>query len=123
MDTKKLQDRIDLRIDQKLKVEFSRFCKDKNKKLSQAGRDALITYMQFNVFRDMLLGDIQNPDLYEKFSSFYDTMSAPLKKMFNELIGSEEEKLIESTPPQLLKNVKVITLKGQKALSKKCGKV
>lgn len=113
MDTKKLQDRIDLRIDRPLKIEFSKFCKDKNIKLSQAGREALLIYIRFKIFSDKLLEGIQNPDLYEKFNIFYDAMPTSLKKAFNELMGSEEEKLIESTPPQLLKNLKVITITGQ----------
>jgi hypothetical protein len=119
---RKYEARIELRIDSKLRDKFESFCKDRELNKSIAGRDALAQYMNEVILRDIILSHIQEKKFYQLFKSFYRTLPVQLKKSFDNLLEQEEVKLVMDTPVICLKNIKVLTEKGEKALQSKKAK-
>jgi hypothetical protein len=115
---KELEARFDLRVNKSLRDKFIKFCKSKEMTLSDAGRDALITYTSSKALIDAIIVNLQNPSFFKDFSRIYPGLPEDVRNALNNLLEPEEEELIKNTPPQLLKNVNVITNKGQKALKK-----
>jgi hypothetical protein len=115
---KELEARFDLRVNKNLKDKFIRYCKSKKLTLSDAGRDALMSYVYSRTFVDTMIINLQNPPFFKEFNSIYFILPEDLRNALNNLLAPEEEKLIKSTPPQLLNSVNVITDRGQKALKK-----
>jgi len=116
--TKEFEARFDLRVDADLKERFQKYCQSKNIKMSDAGRESLATYIDSRTFIYTLIENLQNTQFFDKFTTFYEDLPADIKKALERIIGPEEEKLVKETPPQLLKNVKVMTKQGQKVLRK-----
>jgi len=110
--------RFDLRVNKNLKDKFTKFCKLKKLKLSDAGRDALTMYAPSKAFIDAMVDNFQDPSFFEYFNKIYPNLPEDIRSAINNLLGPEEEKLIKSTPPQLLKNVNIITESGRKILKK-----
>lgn len=108
--------RFELRINTDLKRKFNKFCKDQNINLSEAVRQAITGYMSSKPFIYSLIEYLQDQRFYDSFVQFYITLPSELKLKLDELLGSEEETLVMKAPPQILKNVKVITNRGNKAL-------
>jgi hypothetical protein len=111
--------RFELRIDTDLKRKFKKFCKDKEINLSEAVRCAITEYLGNKVFAYSLVEHLQDSTFFESFNNFYHTLPKDLRINLDELLGSEEEELVAKTPPQLLKNIKVITDRGNEALGQK----
>lgn len=109
-------DRLDLRVNGDHKEKFRDFCKKQNITLSDAGREALDIYMDSRTFIAAIIENIQDPPFFKIFKKFYEAIGPDIKNPFNKLLGPEEEKLIKSTPPQLLRNVRVVTPSGKKAI-------
>jgi len=116
---KELEARFDLRIDASLKEQFREFCDKKGIKLSKGGREALLAYVRQKTLISSIIENNQNPIFFKKFNTAYDTLPNPVKELLNDILGTEEENIVNLTPPQLLKNTRVITLRGRKALNKK----
>jgi hypothetical protein len=115
---KELEARFDLRVNKNLKDKFIRYCKSKKLTLSDAGRDALTTYVFSKTLIDTMVINLQNPSFFKDFNNIYPVLPEDLKNALNNLLAPEEEKLVKSTPPQLLNSVNVITDRGQKALKR-----
>lgn len=113
---KDFKDRLDLRVDPDLKIRFREYCDKNNITLSDAIRDALTTYEIYREFIGATIEDIQNPDFYNKFKRFLESLSPSMSKPLEMLLGPEEERLIKETSPRLLKNIRVVTQMGKKAL-------
>jgi hypothetical protein len=101
-----------------LKERFRGYCSKNNITLSDAVRDALNTYPFYKTFIEAIVENIQDPKFFRKFKSFYEFLPLDIKKLFDNLVGPEEDKLINETPPQLLKNLKVITKSHREILEK-----
>jgi hypothetical protein len=115
---KEFKARFDLRVDRSLKDRLSMYCKSKSIKISDAGREALSTYIDYRMFVNAVIENLQNPEFYVNFTVFCSSLPDDIKKPLEKLIGPEEEKLVLSTPKQLLKNIKVMTKQGQRTLKK-----
>lgn len=109
-------DRLDLRLNEEHKEKFREFCKKNKLTLSDAGREALDIYMDSKTLIAALVENIQDPSFFKLFKKFYESLGSDIKDPFDKLLGPEEEKLIKETPPQLLRNVRIITPLGKKAL-------
>lgn len=113
-----LEARFDLRVNRDLKEKLTRYCEATGIKLSDAGRESLAAYIDYRMFVNSIIENLQNPEFYVNFTLFCSSLPDDIKKPLERLIGPEEEKLVLSTPTQLLKNIKVMTKQGQKALKK-----
>jgi len=116
--TKEFESRFDIRVNASLKKQFQKVCKDNNLTLSYGARDALDIFIYFRPFVNALIENLQDPSFFDIFITFYNSMPSTVQKTFDDLFGPEEEKVVKETPPQLLKNIKVVTKKGNKALKK-----
>ena len=120
--------RIDLRIDPKFKKSFITFCKEHQIKASDAAREALDQYMALGDFKKQLFNFLHKyTDARKKFREFYDKIPTVFIKgdncnaignWFDDLLGSEEIKLINNTPSILLPSIQsiIITQSGEEAL-------
>lgn len=111
-----LKDRIDIRIDANLKEEFKDFCTKNEFTISDAVRDALVSYQKSKVFVETLVENLQEADFYNNFEAFLKSLSKDTRKAFEALLSSEEETLIKETSPRLLKNIRVVTPVGKAIL-------
>jgi hypothetical protein len=120
--------RIDLRVDPKFKKSFVIFCKDHRIKTSDAARKALDQYMILGEFKKHFFNYLHRyTDARKKFKEFYNSIPPVFIKgdnceavgnWFDDLLGSEEIKLINNTPSILLPSIKsiIITTVGEDAL-------
>lgn len=113
---KELGARFDLRVDDDLKDRFKKYCKYKKINLSDAGRDALGTFIDSRMFVENLIESLQDHTLYDGIVQSFQDLPENVRKPLERLLGPEEEKLVNSTPHPLLKNVKVMTIQGFRAL-------
>ena len=123
-----LSARIDLRINSKFKKSFVTFCKENNIKTSDAARESLQQYMELGDFKKQLFEFLHKyPDARKKFKEFYNKIPPVFIKgencydignWFDDLLGSEEIKLIKNTPVILLSGIQdmILTGPGEEAL-------
>ena len=120
--------RIDLRVSPKFKKSLISFCKDHQIKPSEVVRKALDQYMVLGDFKKELFNFLHKyVDARKKFKEFYDKIPPVFIKgddcyaignWFDDLLGSEEIKLINNTPSILLSSIQdiIITDPGEEAL-------
>lgn len=116
---KEYRARFDLRVEPELRNLFQEYCKEKKLTISDAGREALEIYVSTKKFKESFLEYIQNPEFFSGFNAFYENLPCDIKNEFEEFLGPEEEKLVAKTPKQLLKVLRVVTNRGQKAIERK----
>ena len=120
--------RIDLRVNPKFKKSFIIFCQDHQIRPSNAIREVLEQYMALGDFKKHLFNFLHKyTDARKKFKEFYDKIPPVFIKgdncnaignWFDDLLGSEEIKLINNTPSILLPSIQsiIITQSGEEAL-------
>ena len=113
---KEFEERFDLRVEKALKDKFKKYCKSKKINLSDAGRDALETFIDSRMFIENLIESLQDHALYADIVRSFQALPENVRKPLERLLGPEEEKLVNKTPHPLLKNVKVMTTQGLRAL-------
>lgn len=115
--------RIEIRVDERLKKDWIKFCS--NKSASDAARAALENYMQNVSVRDLLLQNFHDKKFRDSYLSFIDGCPPALKKFFEDLLGDEEEHLVQDAPGVLLLALSdvLVTKRGANALSKKVKKL
>jgi len=123
--------RIDLRTEPKFKKQFIIFCKEHQTKPSDTARNALQQYMELGDFKKQLFEFLHKyPDARKKFKEFYDKIPpvfikgencASIGNWFDDLLGSEEIRLIKNTPFILLPSIQdmVLTGPGEEALKQR----
>jgi hypothetical protein len=117
--------RIEFRIDSDFKNKFSRFCKDCKETPSIVARQALEQAVYFGDFKSQLFELLHNyPEAkfhFEKFLHLTHINSHKVGAWFDELLGSEEKKLIENTPSVFLAGLQdvIVTGSGKKFLKDK----
>jgi hypothetical protein len=114
--SKEFEARFDLRVGVTLKRRFKKFCAEHNLKLSDAGRDAITQFLNHKNFVDSIIEQLQTPEFFDTFNAFYTKCPDKVRESFGDILGPAEEKLVKGTPPQLLRTLKVVTKKGQRAL-------
>lgn len=126
--------RIDLRVDPNFKKSFVSFCKEHQIKPSDAAREALDQYMALGEFKKHLFNFLHKyTDARKKFKEFYDKIPpvfikgdecSAIGNWFDDLLGSEEIKLINNTPSILLPSVQslIVTHPGEEALRERLKK-
>lgn len=105
--------RIEFRIDSKSKNKFRKFCSDNNLTSSDAGRDALLMYLNVRSTINVILSDVKDDSIFVWLKKTYKKLPADYKTIFEETLGIEEEKLIQKTPDQLLSRINIITERGE----------
>lgn len=118
-----LDSRIEFRIDSESKNKFKKFCSDHNLTPSDAGRDALLMYLNIRLIINIILSDVKNDSIYKWLKKFYKKLPSDYKAIFEETLGKEEEKLIQKTPEQLLSRINIITEKGEIAFKLRKNKI
>lgn len=116
--SKEFEARFDLRVDMILKKKLNKFCKDNNITLSDAGREAIALYLHNKAFVNTLIENLQDTDFYTLFCKFFHESPIGVQEALSELVGPAEEQLVQSTPPQLLRSIHVLTKRGKEALEK-----
>lgn len=116
--SKEFEARFDLRVDLLLKKRFKKFCKDNDIKLSEAGREAIALYLHNKTLVNTLIENLQDTKFFMEFFKFYQGSPTDIQEAFSDLLGPAEEQLIKNTPPQLLRNIHVVTKRGKEALEK-----
>ena len=123
--------RIELRVEPKFKKSFITFCQDNHIKPSDAAREALDQYMILGEFKKHLFNFLHRyTDARKKFKDFYDKIPPVFIKgdnceavgnWFDDLLGSEEIKLIKNTPHILLPSIEstIVTQSGEEALKQR----
>jgi translation initiation factor 2B subunit (eIF-2B alpha/beta/delta family) len=113
--------RIDLRVNPKFKKTFNSFCKDSQISASDVAREALGQYMSLGDFKKQLFEFLHKyTNARKKFREFL-VETFPSNEMgnwFEDLLGSEEIKLIKNTPVILLSSIQdtILTSSGEKVL-------
>jgi hypothetical protein len=119
--------RMDLRIDPEFKKSFFKYCKIHQLNSSDAARKALQQFIDLGEFKNQLFEFLhRNPYVRKEFKEFLKSLgldqrgkdmdhAQKLINWFDELLGSEEEKLIRSTPLILLQNIddSIVTFRGR----------
>lgn len=120
--------RIEVRVDPEFKNEFIRYCKRNKENTSVVARKALQQAVNFGDFKTHLFELLHNyPEAkfhFEKFLHLTHKNSHEVGMWFEDLLGPEEKKLIENTPPIFLAGLQevVVTQFGKTALKEKMHK-
>lgn len=115
--------RIEFRIDSESKEKFKKFCLDNNLTHSNAGRDALLMYLNVKSIINIILSDVKDDSVFTWLKKTYKKLPADYKAIFEETLGIEEEKLIQKTPDPLLSRINIITERGKQAFKLRKNKI
>ena len=123
-----MNSRIEARVDSGFKKTFLQFCKNTKEKPSLVVRKALQQYVTLGDFKSQLFDFLHTyPEAKFRFQKFLNSARTSflyrcnVGKWFDELLGSEEKKLIENTPVALLNGLRdlIMTNAGRTFLEKR----
>lgn len=117
----KKTNRIEVRIDQTLFKCLAEFCTKNNISQSDVVRTALQNYLVGDL-KQILFRIPGNENLYRAFMNFLEQSPIKVKHYFENLVGQDEEDLINSIPQRTLgslSTMKFITKRGEDAFKKK----